>query len=110
MNAEELKSKLKEIFGEQISFNKEFDQYAVTIKNIDSNLIEWCNLIKEGKIRYLPAKRIDGIIFIKKVGSSNRCIIIKIVNKEFKEVHLGNHNYYDRLRKVLGLKKDNKYQ
>ena len=109
MNAEELKLKLREIFGAQIEFNKNFDKYADTIKNIDSTLIEWCNLIKEVKIKYRPAKKIDGIIFIKKIGSSNRCIIIKIINSTFKEVHLANHIYYDRLRKELGLKKDNKH-
>lgn len=40
MNAEELKLKLKGLFGDQITFNKEFDRYAKTIKNIDSNLLD----------------------------------------------------------------------
>lgn len=105
MDAEELKHKLKQIFGEQIVFNKDFDKYANTIKNIDLNLIEWCESVKSGEIKYLPVKKIDGIVFIKKIGSSNRCVIIKIINDEFKEVHLADHIYYDRLRKVLGLKK-----
>lgn len=47
------------------------------------------------------------MVFIKKIGSSNRCIVIKIKNREFKEIHLGNHAYYDKLRKILGLKEDN---
>ncbi len=109
INAEELKRKLRAIFGQQIEFNANFDSYASIIKNIDSNLLEWCLMVKQGKIRYAPARKINGIIFIKKIGSSNRCIVIKIVNGEFKEIHLGDHNYYDKLRKVLGLKKDNKY-
>ena len=41
-NADILKAKLKEIFGSQIVFNKEFDNYASSIKNIDENLISWC--------------------------------------------------------------------
>lgn len=109
MNAEELKLKLKEIFGNQIFFNKEFDKYAQTIKNIDINLIEWCNRLKENKI--IPSKApnlLDSLVFIKKIGSSNRCIVIKLVNGEFKEIHLGDHDYYDKLRKTLGLKKDSK--
>ncbi len=108
MKAEELRHELKEIFGNGIEFNKEFDNYAETIKNIDTTLIDWCNLVKEGKIKYAPSRKTKSIVFIKKIGSSNRCIIIKIVNGEFKEVHLADHNYYDKLRKILGLKKDNK--
>ena len=110
MSAEELKFKLMEIFGSQIIFNKEFDIYASVIKNIDTNLIGWCNLLKDGKIRAIsPPKLAENIVFIKKIGSSNRCIVIKIVNGEFREVHLGDHAYYDKLRKFLGLKKDTKY-
>lgn len=106
MNAEELKLKLKEIFGDQVIFNKEFDDYAGTIKNIDNNLIDWCNKLKAGEIRAVrPPNFTDNMVFIKKIGSSNRCIIIKIKNREFKEIHLGDHDYYDRLRKILGLKK-----
>lgn len=109
MNAEELKSKLKEIFGSQVEFNKEFDSHAETIKNIDNTLIEWCTSVKDGKIRAIrPPKLIDGVVFINKIGSSNRCIVIKITNGEFKEVHLADHAYYDKLRKIIGLKKDSK--
>lgn len=109
MSAEKLKLKLKEIFGDQIIFNKEFEKYAALIKNIDKNLIEWCLLLKNQKIQpAIPKKLKDGLVFIKKIGSSKRCIVIKIINGEFKEVHLGDHEYYDKLRKVLGLKKDNK--
>ena len=109
MSAEELKHKLREIFGNQVDFNKEFDGYAETIKNIDASLIDWCLALQAGNIRALRAPKLaDGVVFIKKIGSSNRCIVIKIVNGEFKEIHLGDHAYYDKLRKVLGLKKDDK--
>lgn len=105
MNVEELKFKLKEIFGEQIIFNKEFDEYAERIKNIDANLIGWCLLIKEEKIRAVPTSKIlDTVVFIKKIGSANRCLILKIKNGIFTEVHLGDHTYYDHLRKILGIK------
>jgi hypothetical protein len=106
MNAEELKRKIKEIFGEQITFNKEFKTLAEDIKNVDENLINWCQRITERKIKPVTASVLgEKIVFIKKIGSSNRCIVIKIINGEFKEVHLGDHAYYDKLRKTLGLKK-----
>ena len=104
MNAEELKGKLREIFGEQVLFNKLFDEYANSIKSIDAYLIDWCFQIKDKKIQPVPSSISDYIIFIKKVGSSNRCIVLKVKNGEVKEIHLGNHEYYDKLRKQLGLK------
>lgn len=102
MNAEELKVELRNIFGE-VEFNKEFDERAATIKNLDVNLIPWCIKVKNEEILAIPTKR-GVLIFIKKIGSSNRCMIIKIVNGEFKEIHLGDHTYYDRLWKQLGIK------
>ena len=109
MIAETLKLKLKEIFGDQLSFNKEFDSHAEKIKNIEQTLIPWCQLLKEKQIKPIVApKAKDSIIFIKKIGSSNRCIVIKIINSKFKEIHLADHKYYDNLRKKLGIKKNNK--
>ena len=106
MNAEELKSKLKEIFGNQVVFNKDFDYYANSIKNVEDILIKWCLLLKDNKIHSVRAPNLDDeVIFIKKIGSANRCIIIKIKNGEFKEVHLADHVYYNHLTKKLGLKK-----
>lgn len=109
MNAEELKQKIREIFGLQVRFNKEFDAYAGSIKNIDDNLISWCVSIKEGRIQPITKSILgNSIVFIKKIGSSNRCIIIKIKMGEFREVHLGDHDYYDELTARLGLKKSGK--
>lgn len=107
MNVEELKQQLRELFGEQIVFNKEFDTYATTIKNLDVNLIDWCKKVRDEDIKAQPSPKVREIlIFIKKIGSSNRCIVLKIKNGVFTEIHLGDHDYYDRLRKILGLKKD----
>ena len=105
MNAEELKHKIRDIFGEQIVFNKEFDDCAEAIKSLDDDLITWCILIKDRKIRPISKSVLgDQIVFIKKIGSSNRCLIIKIKNGEFKEIHLGDHKYYNYLTAALGLK------
>jgi hypothetical protein len=109
MSVEELKSKIRDIFGKEITFNKEFEKYASKIKNIEDYLIEWCTMLKEGKVLPLrPPKLDDSRIFIKKIGSANRCIVVKIVNGEFKEIHLADHNYYDKKMKELGLKKSSK--
>lgn len=106
MNVGEIKSKLKELFGPQIIFNKEFDYYAQTIKNLDINLLDWCRKVKDEEVKAIfPDKFNAGLVFIKKIGSSNRCLIIKIKNGEFKEIHLGDHDYYNKLTYALGLKK-----
>lgn len=109
MNAEELRNKIKDIFGEQVLFNKEFDVYAQTIKNIDHALISWCEEIRDQKIPAIFNSLLgEKIVFIKKLGSSDRCIIVKIKNDGVKEVHLGDHKYYDFLRKKLGLKENSR--
>ncbi len=110
MNAEELKAKLRAIFGDQIQFNRDFDSYSVSLGDQADNLLEWCQIVKDGGIKPIPSPKFkEGITFIKKIGSTNRCVIIKLRNREFVEVHLGDHGYYDKLRKLIGLKKDNKY-
>lgn len=109
MSAESLKNKLQEIFGVQVIFNKAFEEYVEVIKNIDTQLVNWCISLKEGKI--VPAKptRLPGhLVFIKRIGSSNRCLVIKVVNGEFKEIHLADHKYYDEMRKKLGLKENSR--
>ena len=106
MSAEQLKHRIKQILGKQISFNKEFNKYALQLENQENNLLDWCKKIKNNKVYPIPSSVFrDSVIFIKKIGSSNRCVVIKIRNNEFAELHLGNHSYYDKLRKVLGLKK-----
>lgn len=105
MLAEKLKFRIKEIFGQQIIFNKEFDFYVEAIKNIDDTLLSWCQQIKDRKILPISKSVLDDkIVFIKKIGSSNRCIVIKIRNGEVKEVHLADHSYYNKLTKALGIK------
>ncbi len=106
MNVEELKSELTKIFGNELFFNRDFDYHANLIKNIDTNFLEWCKNIQDAKIKPIfPEKLRDGVVFIKKIGGSTRCIIIKVINGKVREIHLGDHDYYNKLTKVLGLKK-----
>ncbi|HLC90901.1 MAG TPA: hypothetical protein VJI15_03970 [Candidatus Nanoarchaeia archaeon] len=109
MNVEELKHNIRIIFGSEIVFNKEFDRFALNIKNIETNLIEWCTMLKEGQFVPLRPPNSSGErVFVKRIGSANRCIVIKIVNGEFTEIHLADHSYYEKKMKELGLKKSSK--
>ena len=42
MNADELKLKLKELFGNQVEFNRDFDNYANELGSQEQNLLGWC--------------------------------------------------------------------
>jgi hypothetical protein len=104
MNVETLKEKLKKILGDQVRFNDDFKKYAPQLQNQEDILISWCEDVAERKISpKISKKNKDMIIFIKKIGSSNRCVVIKLKEDKFTECHLGNHKYYDYLRKQIGL-------
>ena len=108
MKAEELKIEIKKILGEQVSFNREFDFFAENIKN-NETLFEWCSLIREKKVKPISNSVLGNqIVFLKRIGGSTRCIIIKIINGEVKEVHLADHDYYNKKMKELGLKKSSR--
>lgn len=109
MTADQLKHKIKELFGENIIFNKEFNKFSKVLRTQEKNLIVWCESVQDGKIIAYPSTVFnDYMLFIKKIGSSNRCVVIKIKNDGFKEIHLGDHKYYDMLRRKFGLKRDNR--
>lgn len=106
MNAEELRKQLREVFGAQITFNKNFDLYAMELKErMQDEFLTWCKAIKENEIAPLRSRKNKVLVFVRKIGSTNRCIVIKIVNDNFKEVHLADHDYYNSIMQNLGLKK-----
>jgi 23S rRNA pseudoU1915 N3-methylase RlmH len=107
MNAEEIKQQLRKIFGERIIFNKDFNKYAEGLKQVmQERFVNWCKQVKEKEIQAIPSKtKEEVLVFVKKIGSTNRCIVLKIVNDEFKEIHLADHDYYNKIMKNLGLKK-----
>jgi hypothetical protein len=103
-NVEELKIKLMKILGKNIKFNKEFKRYAEQLNNYEKILISWCLDISKKKVIPIISKNNKNlIIFIKKIGSSNRCVVLKQKSGIFTECHLGDHKYYDYLRKQIGL-------
>ena len=107
MNAEEIKQQLREIFGQHVMFNKEFDSYTDRLKEtMQEDFIAWCKQVKEREIQPIQSEtKKDVLIFVKRIGSTNRCIVLKLVNGEFKEVHIADHDYYNKLMTHLGLKK-----
>ena len=106
MNADVLKKQLREIFGEQIMFNKDFDRYGEELKEkMQQNFVEWCKEVRDNEIPPLRSTKKEVLVFVKKIGSTNRCIVLKMVNDEFKEVHLADHDYYNNIMQNLGLKK-----
>ncbi len=110
MNAEETKQRLRDIFGQYIIFNKDFDTYAAEFKEtMQQTFLLWCQAVKDNEVLPLKSKtKKSVVVFLKKIGSTNRCIVLKIVNGEFKEVHLADHDYYNTLMHNLGLKKSSK--
>ena len=105
MDLESLKQKVRTILGDQVVFNKEFDEIADNVKNFEENILPWCTALKDGLIKAVPSSYLNGsLVFINRIGSSNRCVVIKVKNGVFCEFHLGDHRYYDYLRKKLGIK------
>lgn len=104
MNVEQLKKEIRKILGDQVRFNDDFKKLALQIKNQESVLLSWCVDVANKKISpKIPKNNKDVIVFIKKIGSSNRCVVLKLKDEEFIECHLGNHKYYDYLRKQIGV-------
>ena len=113
MNAKQLRDKLIQIFGKDISLNKDFDFYAEQLKNdMQHSLVDWCRKCKDDLIRgHTPNKPHlnDLYVFFKKIGNKVRTILIKIKKQDFIEIHLSSHKYYDEKRKELGFKKSSYY-
>lgn len=104
---------IKEIFNNcEILFNNDFDSNFSELKpTMQSDFIQWCAEVVKGNIPHTPIthkKYRDWVLFIDKLADK-RVLVVKIKNKEFIEVHLGSHYYYDEQRKRFGIKKGNKY-
>ena len=113
MEGKEARQKLVEIFGEQIVFNKEFDDYILKLKpGMVNDFIEWCKRCKENKeLGSVPTKKElkNLYVFFRKIASDVRAVLIKEQNKEFIEIILDGHKAYDDKRVELGYKKSSYY-
>ena len=113
MKGEEARRILYELFGAQLHFNKNFDEYVEKLKEgMISELIEWCKRCKENKElgSVPPIKEYKHLyVFFRKIGSNVRAILIKEQNSEFIQIILENHEYYDDTRMKYGYKKSSYY-
>ena len=110
---EKVAQELIEIFGNQIKFNKDFEKYIKELKEgMVKEFIEWCKRCKNNKElgSVPPRKEYKQLyVFFRKIGSDIRATLIKEQNKDFIEIILSNHKYYDQTRLKLGYKKSSYY-
>lgn len=113
MKGEESRQILYEIFGNQLTFNKTFDEYIEKIKEgMVEELIEWCKRCKDNKeLGSTPPKKEHKnlYVFFRRIGSNVRAILIKEQNSNFIQLILENHEYYDDTRMKLGYKASSYY-
>ena len=97
---------IKEILGEQVTFEGHFDQVFDYLKeNRQLTLIKWVRECKEGKSIPVSSDRINGLLgFILKFRETNfRAILTKKKNEFFISLFLDKHKYYENQRRKLGL-------
>lgn len=113
MESMALKQNLREIFGEKLIFNKEFDSHASRLKEgMATDLIDWCIRCKNNQELGSPPKKKEFKhlhIFFRKIASDIRVTLIKERNSGFTEIRLENHKSYDNTRLYLGYKKSSYY-
>lgn len=105
--------KIIEIFGTQIRFNNNFDEYTIKLKEgMLNEFLEWCKRCKENKeLGSVPPKKEfkQLYVFFRKIGSGIRTILIKEQNKYFIDLIIEDHKGYDDVRLKLGYKKSSYY-
>ena len=110
---EKLRHKIIELFGDQISFNREFDSNASKLKEgMAEDLLTWCAHCRDNEeLGSVPARREfkDLYVFFRKIGSDVRVTLIKEQNKRFISISLQDHKGYDQTRQRLGYKKSSYY-
>ncbi len=113
MDIQEVKKQIIRIFGIQLKFNKEFDDYALKLKEgMISDLIDWCRRCKENKElgSVPPRKEFKNLyVFFRKIASDIRVVLIKEQNSDFIEIILDNHKCYDDNRMKFGYKTSSYY-
>ncbi|MBI4139948.1 hypothetical protein HY483_03220 [Candidatus Woesearchaeota archaeon] len=113
MDGSKVREELITILGNNVKFNKRFDEFVSKLKEgMAGDLIDWCKRCKENKElgSVPPRKEFKNLyVFFRKIASDVRAVLIKEQNKEFIELILDNHGYYDDARAKLGYKKSSHY-
>ncbi len=113
MEAKEARQQLLKLFGQQIRFNKDFDDYFAKLKdNMATDLLLWCerckNNLELGSVP--PRKQFKHLyVFFRKIASDVRVVLIKQQNNDFIEMILDSHKQYDDTRTKFGYKKNSYY-
>ena len=106
MKADEFKQKVVEILGSEIKFDEHVD-LVIDHTSIErqNSIIEWikrCSTREENPEFSKAYKDIMGFVY-KSNDNKIRGILTKEKNAYFIALFLGNHKYYERKRRELGL-------
>jgi len=121
VNPEEFKGKIKEIISQQYNIEflgKNFDQIVNLLTEIKAKKIyQWLSKVLERETQPIvvgskkPYKEwtINQLLVFRYPFSIEkteyRILFVKVKNSIYIEFHLGDHKYYDKVRKDLNLKK-----
>jgi hypothetical protein len=122
VNPEDFKEKIADIIAQDYEIKFLGDDFDKTIDKISETkadkIYDWVKQVtrdsiapimknaKNKKYKGLPLNQL--LSFRKEIqisGNDHRIMIIKIKSANYIEFHLGQHKYYDKLRKDLGLTK-----
>lgn len=113
MEPEVVRQKLTELFGGQIRFNRDFEEYAGRLKeSMQEDLLKWCSDCKNNLLlgSVPPKKEFKYLyVFFRKIGNNVRAALIKEQNSDFIELILSDHYAYDKKRQELGYKQSSYY-
>jgi len=103
---DEAMAKIREILGDNISFEGHFNTVFDSLKeNRQQQIINWVRNCKEGKTMAISSDRIKDLLgFILRFRDTNfRIILTKKKNEYFIALFLDKHKYYENERRKLGI-------
>lgn len=122
VNPEEFKEKIKEIVSQQYNIEflgSNFDQIVNFLTEIKAKKIyQWISKVIEREIQpiFIGSKKqykewaLNQLLVFRhpfSIGKTEyRILFVKIKDSIYIEFHLGDHKYYDKVRKDLDLKKN----
>jgi hypothetical protein len=103
---DEAREKIKEILGDQITFEGHFDMVFDSMKATRQvSLMDWVKGCQEGHSIPVSSDKIENLLgFVLKFRDTNfRAILTKKKNEYFIALFLDKHKYYENQRRKLGL-------
>lgn len=102
----EAREKIKEILGNQITFEGHFDTVFESLKETrQASVIKWVKDCQAGNSIPVSSDKIRNLLgFVLKFKDTNfRAILTKKKNEYFIAIFLDKHKYYENQRRKLGL-------